>query len=515
MKNILRLFSIVCLLSTCGVASGQTSPTALLLDSVYFYNWASNNWILNSKEFCNKNSYGQPIQDLFKKYDSSSSQYADTIRVLNGYSDTTMTPTSITDQLLYSNVWKTYQHNHYLYKGTQDTTYYKVWIPPFHKFIYGLMNTYQYNINALPLVSLTQGLDTTTQGWYNISKTTNTYTTYMQPLEQILFYWQNSTSMWENVIKYDNVYDSNNSLVSSIEYTWNDSTASWINSLRTTYSYNMALQPSIIMKETWDTTLHVWDTVQQSLNIYNQYNWLMTINTQNYIQSKGTWENNSLTYYTYFSSGEQRSMTGDVWDTIHLTYITNVYQSVDSATGNIHESYTRYVDPQTFQFTGGRRDVYIYGSSGDTTTWLTEHWSVSGNAWANKSQVNYTYDSHDLLSEKVIQSWENSTSSWQDSLKSDYFYSQFGGINEPPAKEKPCFYSNPMVIGSPIYCPDFKGGDLYTLRVCSLSGSEVYRTNFVGGEAVMITRSLTPGLYILIIEENNDILYKDKVVVLN
>lgn len=82
MKNIFRLFSIVCLLATCGVVSGQSSPTALLLDSVYFYNLASNNWVLNSKEFCNKNSSGQPIQDLFKKYDSSSSQYVDTIEFL-------------------------------------------------------------------------------------------------------------------------------------------------------------------------------------------------------------------------------------------------------------------------------------------------------------------------------------------------------------------------------------------------------------------------------------------------
>jgi hypothetical protein len=515
MKNIYRSLIILCFLITTGVVSGQKSPSTLLLDSVYTYNWASNNWSLNIKEYCTKNGSGQPIQDLFKKYNSGSSQFLDYARILFGYSDTITVPTLITDQFLYSSNWNTYQHYHYLARNIPDTTYFKTWNNLRHDFTYGIMNTYQYNDSLLPLVSMVLGLDTATQNWYDISKTTNTYTGLNQPLEQILYSWQNSNSTWINVLKFDNVYDTNNLLVNSIEYTWNDLTSNWVNSIRTTYYYNPTSLPNLMVKESYDTTLQVWDSVQQTFYIYNQLNWLMTFRSQSYLQSNGTWFNSGLTFYTYSPSGDQNSMTEDVWDTIHSTYITIAYQNVDSATRKLAESYTRTVDPQTFLIVNGSRNLYTYGSAGDSLNWVSQSWDVSGLAWDNQSQVNYTYDSTDnLLSEKVSQNWVTSSSSWLNSAKSDYYYSASSGIGEKPAIGKPCIYANPMVTGNPVYCPDFKTGDKYTLRVCSLTGIDVYRTTFIGGEAVTISRSLIPGLYFLIIEENGNVLYKDKVIII-
>ncbi|MGA3013818.1 MAG: hypothetical protein ABSD71_07260 [Bacteroidales bacterium] len=513
MKTIYCLFITVCLISFSGLVSGQEYPNVLILDSVYSYNWTNNDWALNLKEYATLNGSGQTIQELFKKLNPSTSQFQDYTRILNSFTDT-LTPTSITDQLWYSNAWNTYQYDHFLAKDILDTTYYKVWSILNNRFFVGYKYTYQYNDKLLPVVSMTQGLDTTTQGWFNMAKTTNTYTIFLQPLEQIVFSWENSTSTWDSVLKYENIY-TNKSLTSTIEYEWNDSTANWINTFRTTYYYNASALLNLVVKEAWDTTLDVWDSVQQSLYIYNQNKWLMTISTSDYLQPKGTWINGSITYYTYFSSGKQKTMTGSIWDTVHLTYVTDAFQNVDSTTGKITESYTRSVDPRTFQINGGSRNVYTYGSTGDSLNWVSQLWNISGNNWANKFQVNYTFDSHDLLTEKVSQNWVTSDSSWLNTMKSDYFYTEFSGINEQLSKEKPCIYSNPMIIGYPIYCPDFKTGDIYTLRVCSETGVEVYQTNFIGGETVSISKSLTPGLYFLIIEENGSILYKDKVIILH
>jgi hypothetical protein len=145
---------------------------------------------------------------------------------------------------------------------------------------------------------------------------------------------------------------------------------------------------------------------------------------------------------------------------------------------------------------------------------VNQEWNVPDSGWANKSQVLYTYDSHNLLTEDLEQNWTSASSSWLNTKKSDYFYSDFIGIDEHTTKKKPCFYTNPMVAGNSIYCPDFRTGNEYTLRVCSLSGMEVYKTAFRGGESVAISKLVAPGLYFLIIEENNRILYKDKIVVL-
>jgi hypothetical protein len=514
MKNIYRLFITLCLLVTTGIVKGQMNPGVLLLDSVYTYNWASNAWSLNIKEYCTKNATGQTTQDLFLKFNSGTSQFQDYIRSFFGYSDTITVPTSVTDQFWYNNIWNTYQHDHYLARNIPDTTYSKTMDFQHHVFANGVMNIYQYNDSLLPVVSITMSFDTTNQTWVNLTKTTNTYTAHNQPLEQILYSWQSSTSTWNNVLKYDNVYDANNLLVTSMEYTWNEVTATWISAFRTTWHYNLLTSlPDTMMKESYDSIMQVWDSVQRSTYIYNQYNWLMTIPTQIHLQSVGAWVNSSLTFYSYSPYGVQNSETDDIWDSIHSTYITTAFQKTDSATGKLGESFNLYVNTQTFLFTGGIRNVYTYGATGDSLNWLNQQWDVTGGDWVNKSQVSYTYDSHDLLTEKVGQAWVVSSSSWLNSSKSDYFYSPFGGIWEHPSKEKPCIYANPMVTGSMIYCPDFKTGEQYTLRVCSLSGVDVYRTTFMGGEEVKISRSLIPGLYFLIIEENNQVVYKDKIIV--
>ena len=514
MKNIFRLLIIICLLVSTGVASGQMNPGVLLLDSVYSYNWVNNNWSLNTKNYLIKNGSGQTTQSLFKQYDTGTGQFLDFIRFLYTYPGTFSAPSAITDQLWYSGNWYTYQFTHYLAKNIIDTNYSKRWNNQNHRFTYGLRKNYQYNDSLLPVENITQTLDTTTQDWLNTTRTTYSYTEAMKLSEQIFLSWQSSTSTWKNVIKYTNVYDVNNLLVSHLEYQWNDSAANWINMLRTSYYYNFASLPNLAVKESWDSTLNEWDSLEQTTYIYNQFNWLMTMISQNYHQGQGTWVNDSLTYFTYSTSGIQQSLTGNIWNPFNLSWVTDVYQILDSASQKVAETYHLYINQENFLITGGIRNLYTYSSTGDTLIWINQDWNVPDNGWANKSQLLYTYDSHNLLTEELMQNWTSASSSWVNAKKSDYFYSEFIGIDEHPAKEKPCFYANPMVPGNSIYCPDFKAGDEYLLKVCSLSGIEVYRVAFRGGDAVMISESLAPGLYFLIIEENNKFLYQDKIVIL-
>lgn len=515
MKNIFRLGVIFFLLSYTSSASGQTNPGALLLDSVYSFSWVSNNWSLNLKNYRLKNGSGQTTQSLYKKYNTGSGQFLDYARFLYNYTDTTPVPTTITNQFWYSNIWNTYQYTHYLAKDIIDTSFSKIWDNQQHIFISGIRNVIQYNDSLLPVEKTTQGWDITNLDWLNSTRTSYSYTAIMQPSEQIILSWQNSTSTWENVYKYSNVYDLNNVLVSQLEYAWDDTAVNWASTFRITYFNNPTSMPYLSVKEFWNSSLLEWDSLEQSTYIYNQYNWLMTIRKQNYQQDQGTWIDSYLTYYTYSIYGIQQTMTGNVWDTINLTWIPDVYQGVDSASQKLAEAYNRYVNPATFLITGGIRNLYTYDSRGDTLSKVNQEWNVSGNDWANKTQVLYSYDSHNLLTEDLTQDWSDAGSSWVNAKKSDYYYSEFIGIDEHTSKVKPCFYANPMVAGNSIYCPEFRPGNEYTLRICSLSGTEVYRIDFRGGESVMISKSLTSGLYFLIIEENHAILYKDKVVILH
>ena len=515
MKNIPLFLIILCLLVGTNAAIGQQSPGVLLLDSVYSSNWVSNNWSLNVKNYNLKNGSGKTVQSLFLKYNADSSQFLDYARFLYSYPGNDSTPGTITNQLWSSGTWNTFQYTHNLSKNVIDTTYTKNWSNQHHTFISGIRNCYQYNDSSLVTESLTQSWDTTSQTWINLAKNTYTYTSDMNPQEQILLSWENSTSSWINTYKYSNVYNSNNLLTTHLEYAWIDTAANWSGTLRNSYYYNLASLTSLVVNEYWNPDLHEWDSIAQTNYIYNELNWLMTTSTINFYPNIGNWMNSFLTYYSYYPTGEQRTMTSSVWDTIHSSWFVNAYQKTDSASGKAAELYNYTYDQWNFMPTSGTRNLFTYNGSNDTLTFINQSWDVPGNSWINKSQELYTYDTHNLLTETLIQSWTPATSIWENARKSDYYYSEFIGINEHHLKTKPCFYANPMIPGSSIYCPDFKEGTEYLLRVCSLTGSEVYRTQFMGGESVKIAKSIPSGLYLLIIESNNNILYKDKVIVLH
>lgn len=513
MKNIYCFLIVVCLLAATGKANGQTKPDVLVLDSVYGSGWVSNNWSLVIKNYQIKNGTGQTVQSLFRKYNQGTGQFLDYIRFLYDYQAADSVPVSVSDQLWFFDGWVTYEYEHYIAKGIKDTTYYKNWDSQKHKFIEGVQNTYQYNDSLLPVENITQAWDTTSLGWFNTTKHTITYTASMKPSEQVIFSWINSTSTWANFYKYADVYDVNDLVVSHLEYEWNDSAANWQSTLRISYYYNPTSMPNLVVKELWNSVSHAWDSVEQVSYIYNQFNWLMAIHTQNYYPGQGKWMDSYLTYYTYFVTGDWQSMTGNVWNTNNLTWAPDVYEARDSLTKKLSETYRYSLDPQTFAIMAGTRNVYTFKPAGDTLSWVTQEWNVPGSDWLNKSQVLYTYETHNLLAQTLTGTWTGTSSSWTNSKKSDYYYSEFIGIGEHPAKEKPCIYANPMITGSTINCKDFLPGHNYTLRIRSLSGSEVYRAQFTGGESVTISRSLAPGLYFLILEEKNTTLYKDKIIV--
>ena len=515
MKKIFCIFAIICSLTITGTTYGQSNLDKLLLDSVYTSNWVSNAWSLNIKNYNVKDGSGRTIQDLFKKYNSGTGQFVDFAQFLNSYTGTDTVPTRTTEQLYYLGNWNTYYYSHYVAKNTLDTTYTKLWDNQHHKFISGVKNTYQYNDSLLPIINISQTLDTATLVWQNSSKVTYAYTGLNQPLEQIQLTWQKDSSAWKNLFKISDIYDQNNLHINHYEYEWNDSSYTWINTLRITYTNNLASLPYTAIKEFWNASKLEWDTLQQITFIYNQENWLMTILTQNYQQSNGTWQDYYLKYYTYFPSGEIHTATGNIWDSMHSVYLIDSYQKMDSLTNKVAENYTYSVDQGTFLITGGVKDLYTFKPTGDTLTHVNQTWNVSGINWDNKSQILYSYDSHNLLSEELTQEWTTASSAWTNWKKSDYYYSEFIGIGEHKAKLKSCFYANPLVSGGSVYCPEFTSGQEYTFRICSLSGVDVYRTVFRGGESVRISGSLASGLYFLIIEEKNSIIYKDKIVIIH
>jgi hypothetical protein len=515
MKTILRLFILAAFLIASGVAGAQVSPKALLLDSVYSSNWLSNNWSLNTKNYRIKDGTGRTVQSLYKKYNSGTGHFDDFVRSLYGYPGPAADPVTITNQFWYSFGWTTYQYTHYLDRENVDTVFFKNWDNSLHKFTFGNKDTYLYDDSLFLLENINQSWDSTTNDWLNALKKTYAYTTDMKPLEQVVYSWESATPAWENTYKVSFVYDGSNMLVNRLEYVWNPNNGSWLSTLRYSYYNNPTSMPYLVVMERWDSTLSVWDSITQSTYLYNPFNWLMTVITKTYHPESSSWADSYLTYYTYNAQGDQRSMTGNVWNTVNHTWVTDAYTSNDSATGKLAESFTRFLDPFTFQVIAGTRNLNAYNALGDTTGEVHQEWQVSAGDWENRNQVVFTYDTHNLLVLELTQNWSAGTSSWNNSKKSDYYYSEFIGIDDPGSKERNCFYANPLVPGGTITCPGLRTGSAFTLRLTSLTGAEVFRTDFKGGESVTVPGSLSAGTYLLRIEEGYRIVCMDKVVIIH
>ncbi|MCX6244027.1 MAG: hypothetical protein NTU98_04920 [Bacteroidetes bacterium] len=490
------------------------NPGMLVLDSVYGSNWVSSSWALSSKTYQTRNSHGLVVQSLLKRYNSSSGQFENYGRILYNYSGSSPDIVSDSTQLWFTNYWITLQYNHYLSKDTPDESFSKEWNPVKHKFISGTRTTYQYNDSLLPAEVVTQSWDTITQDWMNTFRTTYAYTALMQPQEQIVYSWKSSSLTWVYSSKSTDVYDGTNALVGHMEYFWNDISLTWVNTTRIYYHNTPASMPDTSVLESWNIPQSRWDSVETSIYTYNQFNWLMNVRTYKINDMTGNWYHSYQMYYTYFpNTGYEKSETGNVWDTLHLAYITDHYMEVDSV-DQLLEKYDLYINLGTFQIVGGSWDLYVYSSTSDTLSKGNQEWNLLTSTWQNKTQKLFTYDAHNLLTEDLVQDWVSASSVWENSKKSDYYYSDFIGITEHPDNNKLCFFANPVTAGSSINCSGLTTGNNYYLTLNSLQGNEVFRTEFRGGETVTISGSLAPGLYILIVGDKESILEKERIVLL-
>jgi hypothetical protein len=337
----------------------------------------------------------------------------------------------------------------------------------------------------------------------------------MQPQEQIVYSWKSSSSTWVYSAKSTDVYDGTNALVGHKEYFWNEISSTWVNTSRIYYHNTPASMPDTAILEVWDLTQLRWDSVEKSFYTYNQFNWLMNVRTYKMNAMTGNWYHSYQMYYTYFpNTGYERTETGNVWDTLHLTYITDHYMEVDSV-DQLVEKYDLYVNLGNFQIVGGSRDIYDYSSTSDTVSKVNQEWNLLTGSWQYNTQKLFTYDSQNLLTEDLVQDWAAATASWENSKKSVYFYSDFFAVNEHPGIEKPCFYANPMTAGTSITCPGLNLSRNYVFELFSMKGERIYKTGIAGNTTFTIGKNVTSGNYILCISSDGKTIYRDKVIILD
>ncbi len=476
------------------------------LDSIYEYNWVSNNWDAKTKNYKIHNGNGLVIQDLYLKINPISSQWSNYLRYVNTYEAENPFPATITGQFwTAANEWITYQYAHNLSKKNADTLFEKTWDQQRQKFTGGdrYLATYDANKNVSSRIS--QKLDTITNNWLNSTKVNFSYNTSNIQTEEIFMIWGDTS--WMNNFRQLDSFDANNALVEHSEYTWVDSTSTWANVIRDQYTNNLQGKPVYSLNQSWNNVTSSWDSIEQTDYSYSTEGLLFSATTRQFDPLLLTWNYHVLKIYTY-NNGQLITESGSIWNPLTSNYIANQFIQYDSV-NQLIDTYERFIDFSTYLITGGSRDTYGFNSNSDLITHVNQQWNTVSGEWVNNLQEVYTYDEFRYLLEKLTQNWTASV--WTNSTLARYYYTEVQGINDLEM-HRYCSFPNPMRQGTTIQCAELQSGHSYQLSLFSLSGAMVWKQTFTGGETVTVSANVASGMYIIRLSENGKPLYQDKVM---
>ncbi len=485
------------------------------LDSIYEYDWDTTDWALRTKNHKFRNSNGWLTEDLYVVKNQSTGNWSNYVHFLYTYPGSDQDYTSLLGEV-WTNAsnWLTYEYTHYIKKNLADSTYTKDWNSLKQKFISGSQIITTYDSLDSMTQKLTQKLDTASSSWKNDYLKTFTYTSQHLISEEVFQNWNATSSEWIYINRKVENYDTNNFLIEHMEYVWDDTASAWKNSSRISFINDPAGNHLTSLTETWNNTSLVWEPFGQSTFYYSLLEWKLSERQQVYNKVTMQFEDSYYIYYTYFTDGTLQSATGNFWKPITNEWVTDQYLLIDS-TQNISESYVKFHDNTTYELTGGVRVAYTYSAKQQLVNILNQELSKTVDDWINSEQTDYSYNVNKLLDKTIDQNWDTITSSWLNSKRSLYFYSEPFGINETRNDKNLCNFANPMRAGSMINCPDFNSGEVYYLKIYTLSGAWVYTTRFVGGNTVSVSASVPDGLYVMqFTAENGRVLSNNKVVLL-
>jgi hypothetical protein len=287
-------------------------------------------------------------------------------------------------------------------------------------------------------------------------KSTLSYDSNNNLIEELHFSWNNTTNQWENSSKKVNTYNTNNKITESIKYNWD--TSQWNNSLKIIYQYNAN------------------NLLETSLNYYyNESQWILDT-TRTY-----TYDNNNL-LIEILKNNEYKIVL--IYDSNSLL-IEELYSELDTTT-NIWEEEEKMVATQ-------------YDSSINSS-----HLILPYSFTSNQSIVEEYLFFDKMITELKFSELDDF---WIDYGKVEFFYSDVTASTNNISKEILSIYPNPFTNELNINLPTQENVDL---TLFDIQGRKVFNGTVLSTEKVNVS-SLENGVYFYEITVSNQ-QFKGKLV---
>ncbi|RNI23632.1 T9SS type A sorting domain-containing protein [Rufibacter latericius] len=317
----------------------------------------------------------------------------------------------------------------------------------------------------------------------NMSRALNTYENFILK-ESENQSWDMLTSTWKTDSKSTYTYDAQGRQ-STITMQSSTSTTPLVNSDKYIYTYTgNETRPTTIVYQEWDATTNTWKDDERDTNFMwtseatNPAGYIM-YETQTYDAATNTWTNSERNNSSYNSTTRTLTLT------------------TEDASG------TTWVNRE--------REIITYDDKMNLTGLLTQEWE--NNAWAFETESQYvlTYNSSNVLTERIIKIRETEDEELENAIRevmSDFQTFVITGSAEQLPESSLAVFPNPTTnnLKVALNSVEFKDAqvELFNLQGKKVYGAAIPQRSLTSGAHVIPTEHLSRGMYILHIKTDNN-----------
>jgi hypothetical protein len=350
--------------------------------------------------------------------------------------------------------------------------------------------------------------------WKNDIQVTLTYSG-MKISEQLSQIWGTSNNDWVNQTLDTYTYDTDGNRISSLSQSWDSFLQEWLLSFRHTYTYDTSGNTTGDLEESWNTFTTMWQNSLLKTYSFDEQGNDTSFLIQQWNVPASSWINFTLSSFEYDSAQNQVESLLQYWDTIPEIWINNsINHFVYDTDGHLVEALGQVWDLSHQEWNNSSLKIYYYYDTGLVSDLTEKSWDAISLDWINKTYVHYENDEDGYKTSYITQVWDKSSETWIKSSKYRYTYIKVTySIDELNTNQCTCTFQNPLLLPGTITCTGLPAHMACTLKLYSPAGQMVYQTKMTGKNRQVISNPLEDGMYILIIEAGNQVIYTDKLII--
>ena len=391
--------------------------------------------------------------------------------------------------------------------------------------------------------------DRQNEAWVNHSRSVKVFDENEKILEHTFQFWGDDAT-WKNGIHEVYYYNDAGKLSEKISQIWHIRLQEWVNHFRKQISYNDFLKPIEINMQHWKPDFNNWVNRHQKVMAYNDAQVLVADTVKTWLRDIEIWSSVILNKYFYSDAGEVTAkvllkkrphplaqwhkikrnlfnyndfglLTGvktEVWNNLFDVWINKyrVMLHYNDAGQLINKTHQFWYQPINI-WMNSKKEMIGYNDAGLKDHVVYQKWNRLNSVWLNRSSIHFEYDDGGSIIEKLLQVWAVDADMWVNFRKwvvTIQYKNAAADLTQPGEKyDVRLIYQNPYLFGSTISVSGLSDRQA-VLDVFDLNGKMVSTSICNDQSSVRINSNLKPGIYILNLHTNGEVLFNGKMIIL-